>query len=323
MKRMLRCFALVVVWLVLVPAAPAAAQPCVSCRTERCAEEPGVTKWCGEGTDPLARPASSPNPAGEQVVREKAKDLYETGVRNYNVGDYQKALDAFKAAYVTKPDPAFLFNIGQCHRMMKNPLEAIRAYRSYLREQPHPRHRAEVEALIGDLETAIVLKQMQAPPPEAGEAKTSSDAPPAETATGTLIVESTPPGASVRIDDRSAPPVGTTPHVQRDVKVGAHVVFLAKEGLEDLSKAVVVDANGTVRLDLTLSPIAPPAASELLRPSVTAPDPAKEKPRAKSKAWIAGVVIGAAAVLAAGLGLGLGLYYGQEPTTILPPVVAP
>jgi len=45
-----------------------------------------------------------------------ARAHYETATRLYDVGEYEKALAEFKAAYVAKDDPAFLFNIGQCYR---------------------------------------------------------------------------------------------------------------------------------------------------------------------------------------------------------------
>ena len=59
----------------------------------------------------LARPAWAED-------RAQARALYEEGMTHYNVGEYRKALDAFKRAYYAKADPAFLYNMAQCHRQL-------------------------------------------------------------------------------------------------------------------------------------------------------------------------------------------------------------
>ena len=51
---------------------------------------------------------------------------------------YQETLGEFEAAYMAVPDPAFLFNIAQCHRKAGHDKEAIAFYKSYLRNAPRP-----------------------------------------------------------------------------------------------------------------------------------------------------------------------------------------
>ncbi len=82
-----------------------------------------------------------------------AKASYETGTRHYNMAEYAEALQAYKEAYKFKPDPAFLYNIGQCHRMLGHVEEALAVYKSYLREAPEARNRAEVERKIEELQS--------------------------------------------------------------------------------------------------------------------------------------------------------------------------
>jgi hypothetical protein len=50
------------------------------------------------------------------------------------------------------PDPAFLFNIGQCHRKMGHDKEAVSFYKSYLRNAPNAPNRADVQKRINELE---------------------------------------------------------------------------------------------------------------------------------------------------------------------------
>jgi tetratricopeptide (TPR) repeat protein len=65
-----------------------------------------------------------------------ARARYETATRLYDVGEYEKALAEFKAAYVAKDDPAFLFNIGQCYRKLGQETEALNFFRRYLKKAP-------------------------------------------------------------------------------------------------------------------------------------------------------------------------------------------
>ncbi len=51
-----------------------------------------------------------------------AKAHYETATRLYDVREYAKALEVYKAAYLAKPDPAFLFN-----RCSRKPTQASRS----------------------------------------------------------------------------------------------------------------------------------------------------------------------------------------------------
>jgi hypothetical protein len=93
--------------------------------------------------------------------------------------------------------------------------------------------------------------------------------------TGTLVVESAPPGVAVRLDNDKAPPIGVTP-LRAPVSIGGHVAYLSTKGYKPVSKGISVGPDELVRVDFTLQ-----------RPSY---------------AWVAGVVVPGAVVLAIGLG---------------------
>src|SRR5438874_8472537 len=82
------------------------------------------------------------------VDKSKARDLYRRGTQHYNLAEYDKALDAFKEAYRNFEDPIFLFNIGQCERQLGHKEEAVRLYRSYLRNAPEAPNKTEVSDII-------------------------------------------------------------------------------------------------------------------------------------------------------------------------------
>jgi tetratricopeptide (TPR) repeat protein len=83
-----------------------------------------------------------------------ARQHFETGTRLFQVGEYRKALEEFRAAHVAKPDPAFLYNSAQCHRLLGERREALTLYRRFLVLEPETPKRPLVEKQIRELELA-------------------------------------------------------------------------------------------------------------------------------------------------------------------------
>ena len=85
----------------------------------------------------------------------QAESTYEEGMKLYNLGEYEKALEKFKQGYMQKSAPAFLFNLGQCYRKLGREDEAIQKYQAYLRSgRPEEPQRTNVESLIREMEEA-------------------------------------------------------------------------------------------------------------------------------------------------------------------------
>jgi len=99
--------------------------------------------------------------AAEADDTARARQHFETGNRLFEVGEYRKALEEFRAAHVARPDPAFLYNSAQCHRLLGERQEALTLYRRFLALEPETPKRALVERQIRELELAAV------PPPPA------------------------------------------------------------------------------------------------------------------------------------------------------------
>jgi hypothetical protein len=98
-------------------------------------------------------------------AKQSAKARFTAGQKHYNLNEYPEALREFKEGYRLFSDPVFLFNLGQCERQLGHPDEAIRFYRSYLREQPKAANRAEVQRRIEEMEVLLKTKQAEAAPP--------------------------------------------------------------------------------------------------------------------------------------------------------------
>ena len=113
---------------------------------------------------------------GEKVA---AKAHFEAATRLYDIHEYVKALEEYKAAYLAKPDPAFLFNVGQCYRRLGKFDQALEFYREYLKKTPpDDPNRANVEARIKDTDNSDVFENDA--PPKLTEPKTHPQPIPAQ-----------------------------------------------------------------------------------------------------------------------------------------------
>ncbi len=83
------------------------------------------------------------------VLRTKARKIFIQGQTHYKLGRFHKALIAYTRAYQLLPLAGFLFNIGQCHRLLGQYKRAIHFYRGYLRETPGAPNLEVVKILIG------------------------------------------------------------------------------------------------------------------------------------------------------------------------------
>lgn len=99
---------------------------------------------------PVAAPGTlAAAPAPDKAVQ-VAKEHFQKGELHYKLGRFEEALVAFAAAYESKPLPGFLFNLGQCHRQLKNWDRAIFFFEGYLREIPAAKNKPLVEELLSD-----------------------------------------------------------------------------------------------------------------------------------------------------------------------------
>jgi hypothetical protein len=124
---------------------------------------------------------------------------------------------------------------------------------------------------------------------------------------GTLIVESDPPGAEVRVDDEHSAPVGVTPYKSAALPAGAHGLFVSLAGHEPQFRSFTVGAGGTVRLEVLLPATRPVPVVEA-KPTVEEAPPVARSPlqlpeRRPLKLAAIGLLAGALAVAATGAAL--------------------
>src|SRR3954471_11669327 len=108
------------------------------------------------------------------VENAAARAASSEGERNFQLGKFDAAIDAYERAFGLDPQPAFLFNIALSHRrqyeidgQIDHLARARELYRNYLRLEPQAANRAGVEKLISDLAAKIDAARGRPEPPAA------------------------------------------------------------------------------------------------------------------------------------------------------------
>ena len=110
--------------------------------------------------------ASGATPARADDAQ-KARDLFTQGNTYFDLGQFDKAIDAWQNGYQLKNDPGFLYNIAQAYRTMGDAQKAIFFYKRYLSNSPKARNRSEVEQKIEALQKQLSVQEQAKglPPP--------------------------------------------------------------------------------------------------------------------------------------------------------------
>jgi tetratricopeptide (TPR) repeat protein len=134
----------------------------------------------------------------------------QQGDAYYKLEKYANAITEYEQAYLAKPDPSFLYNIAQCHRLMGEGGEAIHFYRRYLKDAPTAPNREVAEKHIRDLEDTASHgtspPSTSAPPPIVPLPPAAAVEPPPATATS--------PAPNLSAPSPTSTPVSTTPTVE-------------------------------------------------------------------------------------------------------------
>jgi len=189
--------------------------------------------------------------------RDSAKAMFQEGERNFQLGKFDAAIEAYERAFNLDPQPAFIFNIALAHRRqyeidgkLEHLLRARELYRNYLKLDPASPHRAGVEKLISELGARIDQARSgsgpaapvaiaPAPPPPAPPPVV---APPPTSAVPPLAA----PPAAAPAPTRDPPPLVTAPAIvaRPDEKSSSMKTWLIAGGIA----AVVVAAAVTILL---------------------------------------------------------------------------
>jgi hypothetical protein len=155
-------------------------------------------------------PAALPSAAWAQTHADdtaRAKELFQQGTTLFDLGEFDKAIEAWQQGYKEKPDPGFLYNIGQAYRLKGDSQKAIFFYRGYLRNSPKAANRADIEAKI-----AALQKSAGEPKPATPAAPVAPPASPVPVAPAPVSpTPVAPPPAPVWPTPVAPPPVAAPP----------------------------------------------------------------------------------------------------------------
>ena len=210
--------------------------------------------------------------------RRSAQELAHQSIVDYNLGNFAAALDEAQRAYRIDQRPALLFNLGQCHRALGHWAKAAFFYKGYLRDQAAAKNRAQVEALLHEMEAKEGAAQAPSgsppPPPAAAPAPAAAihaeaaapPAPPDAVGAPSVVVEEPAPRA------RSAWPwvlgAGTVLALGAAtvgwVEVGSFEQQKGQSAEAPVTKAQFLSAQGSAQWGEPLGIVAAIAAAGLL-----------------------------------------------------------
>jgi hypothetical protein len=117
----------------------------------------------------LASPA-----LGADGATEQARQHYEIGTQQYDLGHWDDAIREFEKAYELRSDPSFLYNLAQAYRRKGDNKRALDLYKNYLVKVPKTPQRAEIEERINSLQKQIDEAATAKPAASALEATVSA-----------------------------------------------------------------------------------------------------------------------------------------------------
>jgi tetratricopeptide (TPR) repeat protein len=108
--------------------------------------------------------------AAEDAVPAEMRRHFAEGTKAFNLGEFERAIVEYRAAYNLRPDPGMLYNIGQAYRLANDLPQALFFYRSYLHNLPNAANRAEVEERIRTIDEQLkAAKEVASKPPNTTE----------------------------------------------------------------------------------------------------------------------------------------------------------
>lgn len=167
-----------------------------------------------------------------------AKQNFDKGQALYLEAKFKEAADAFLKAYAAKPFPAFLFNAAVCYEKNKSYAEALKYYKKFLYVAPH-----NPDAKLVKKRIATIGRHLSAPPTQPGTASQPAvpkmpSLPPIETK-GVVVVESSPEGAAIYLNDKKNNIFTRTPFTG-SLPPGRHTIILELKEFKPVRKTIHV-----------------------------------------------------------------------------------
>ena len=121
------------------------------------------------------KPAPAPAPSPGDDVRAIAASHFKQGQAYFKLGDYDRAIAEYQAAFDLSAEPSLIFNIGLCHVRANRSEEALASFKRYLELAPDgsvsEEAREEVARLTPIVEKAAADRDAKAAAERAAQQK--------------------------------------------------------------------------------------------------------------------------------------------------------
>ena len=116
-----------------------------------------VCLLCRQASPALANEAAQPDAAQSDTLspKQEARQLFAAAERHYAAGDYEQALALYEKAFEVMPLVGFHFNLGQCHRKLKQWAKASEHFRLYAEGTTDAKRRKLAEDLAAECESQL------------------------------------------------------------------------------------------------------------------------------------------------------------------------
>jgi len=237
-------------------------------------------------------PSSGAHAGPKETV---ARAEYEKGTIAYNLGRFDEAAEHYETAYRAVPDPNFLFNIAQSHRMAGKLEQALPVFRAFLRESSAGApNRGLAERLVDELKRKIENKTNDQPtPPISTKPAVEAAPPPPDQASSTspAAASAQSPGPAPSVAPTPAAPISLAPAMAPTPAAASAITMVP---------APVAEPSAPVASALVGRPALVPSAV-VEQPATPAPAPASTGKGLR----IAGITCGAVGLAS----IGTGIYY--------------
>ena len=178
-------------------------------------------------------------------TRNAARDAYGRGQTAFREGRFEEAETAFNEAFALIPNPVVLLGVAESRERLGNVPGAIQSLEQYLILRENAPDAASIQERLATL---------RATP-------------------GTLVITSTPPGASVAIDGADT---GAITPTELPSPPGEHQIALSLEGYEAGTATATVPPGG--RAEASAELVALPEPEPVLEPTPPATEPLAPEP---------------------------------------------
>ena len=109
--------------------------------------------WGGRGS------ASPPPRDDKRDLTPTARELSDLGLRQYQAGELEAAIESFMGAFALSDNTGLLFNVAQAYRLKGDCALAKEYYRRYLAAAPESNLKPTVERRLVEMESCIQVTQ--------------------------------------------------------------------------------------------------------------------------------------------------------------------